>query len=70
MTMKDTETLDRLYLEWSQFTRAKTGRELLLEAGIERLTAALQQIVDQYHDDGCSSQHLTELARRALEPKP
>lgn len=25
---KETETLDRLYLEWSQFTSARTGREL------------------------------------------
>lgn len=25
------ETLDRLYLEWSQFTKAKTARELRLE---------------------------------------
>jgi hypothetical protein len=23
-----TETLDKLYLEWSQFTQARTGREL------------------------------------------
>ena len=26
-----TETLDKLYLEWSQFTKAKTKRELDLE---------------------------------------
>jgi len=26
-----TETLDKLYLEWSQFTQAKTSRELALE---------------------------------------
>lgn len=24
---RDTETLDRLYLEWSQFTKARTQRE-------------------------------------------
>jgi hypothetical protein len=29
----DTETLDKLYLEWSQFTRARTLREIeLLDA--------------------------------------
>ena len=26
--MKDTETLDKLYLEWSQFTDARTSREI------------------------------------------
>jgi hypothetical protein len=29
--MADTETLDRLYLEWSQFTGARTWRDLLAE---------------------------------------
>lgn len=27
-----TETLDRIYLEWSQFTRARTKRDLALQA--------------------------------------
>ena len=31
----ESETLDKLYLEWSQFTRAKTARELQLEAQLE-----------------------------------
>jgi hypothetical protein len=26
--MKESETLDKLYLEWSQFTGARTNREL------------------------------------------
>ena len=30
-----TETLDKLYLEWSNFTGAKTARELQLEAQLE-----------------------------------
>lgn len=30
-----TETLDRLYLEWSQFTRARTRRELELQKPLE-----------------------------------
>jgi hypothetical protein len=29
--MATTETLDRLFLEWSQFTAAKTRREIELE---------------------------------------
>ena len=28
----DTETLDKLYLEWSQFTKAKTKHEIYLES--------------------------------------
>jgi len=38
-----TETLDKLYLEWSQFTGAKTARELQLEAENERLRFAKAQ---------------------------
>lgn len=29
--MRDTETLDRLYLEWSQLTRSRTAREIAME---------------------------------------
>lgn len=36
-----TETLDKLYLEWSQFTKAKTERELNLEKRIKELELAL-----------------------------
>jgi hypothetical protein len=32
-----TETLDKLYLEWSQFTKAKTARELYLESLIKEI---------------------------------
>jgi hypothetical protein len=32
---KDTETIDRLYLELSQFTQAKTHREIALEQELE-----------------------------------
>ena len=37
-----TETLDRLYLEWSQFTSARTGREVALEAEVARLKAKVE----------------------------
>ena len=30
----DTETLDKLYLEWSQFTKARTRRELAMERAL------------------------------------
>jgi hypothetical protein len=32
----DTETLDKLYLEWSQFTKARTAREIAMEKVLER----------------------------------
>lgn len=32
----DTETLDRLYLEWSQFTRARNAREILMQRALEK----------------------------------
>ena len=35
----DTETLDKLYLEWSQFTEARTAREI-------RMAAALMNFAD------------------------
>jgi hypothetical protein len=35
----NTETLDRLYLEWSQFTSARTKRELDAIRALERLLA-------------------------------
>jgi len=30
----DTETLDKLYLEWSQFTNARTAREIKMEKAL------------------------------------
>lgn len=32
--MKQTETLDKLYLEWSQFTNARTAREIKMEKAL------------------------------------
>lgn len=48
--MMQTETLDRLYLEWSQFTKAKTRRELELEKAIEAAYGAL------WHDTSKTSE--------------
>lgn len=39
----NTETLDKLFLEWSQFTKAKTARELRLERIINRMVAASKE---------------------------
>ena len=41
-----TETLDKLYLEWSQFTGAKTARELQLEAQLESVRNCKYVIVN------------------------
>lgn len=39
--MKDTTVLDKLYLEWSQFTSARTERELNAESGLRRIAIIL-----------------------------
>jgi hypothetical protein len=31
----ETETLDKLYLEWSQFTKARTAREIAMEKALQ-----------------------------------
>ena len=36
-----TETLDKLYLEWSQFTRARNGRELAMLAALKTADEAI-----------------------------
>ena len=32
----DTEAMDKLYLEWSQFTKARTQREIAMAKALER----------------------------------
>ena len=39
-----TETLDKLYLEWSQFTHARTARELRYEALLRRAQLACRMV--------------------------
>lgn len=34
-----TETLDKLYLEWSQLTQARTGREIKMRRALEAIIA-------------------------------
>ena len=43
----DTETLDKLFLELSQFTKAKTAREIELENLVEQLCNDLNQTHDE-----------------------
>lgn len=66
----ETETIDRLFLELSQFTGAKTWREIALEAERDQMGAvngkyglALMMI-----REGCSDP--AGVARKALLPSP
>lgn len=54
----ETETLDKLFLEISQFTKAKTSRELLLEKRIREIADA-----KSWEDQGA----LAELALADIE---
>jgi hypothetical protein len=49
--MRETETLDKLYLEISQFTSAKTRQELELEKSIGNLADALKKIIQTVRDN-------------------
>lgn len=42
MDIKETETIDKLFLELSQFTKSTTAKELQLEADKARLVEALE----------------------------
>lgn len=55
-----TETLDKLYLEISQFTEAKTNREIALKSLVDRYGIALMHI-----RAGCAAPQLT--AEEALD---
>ena len=41
--MASTETLDKLYLEWSQFTEARTEREIARQERIDELIERLEK---------------------------
>lgn len=55
----DTETLDRLYLEWSQFTGARNGREINLRSALDQILAIAKA--------GRSSENQREIALRNIE---
>ena len=42
--MVDTETIDRLFLELSQFTKATTKKELELQSIVEKLEARINML--------------------------
>lgn len=56
-----TETLDKLYLEWSQFTKARTAREIKLQARIVMLVEVIGDfIVDADNGLGPSVTRLSD----------
>lgn len=56
-----TETLDKLYLEWSNFTQARTKRELELEARILVLEEALRKLTNEVAAIGAFAFDIREL---------
>lgn len=45
-----TETLDKLYLEWSQFTKARTERELRYEALLRRCVPVIRRVPNKFRN--------------------
>lgn len=69
MSRPETENIDRLFLELSQFTAAETKRELEQHDEIERLREALREVVRIYEQAGLTedvSSDMMATARRAL----
>ena len=60
----ETETIDRLFLELSQFTTAKTARELELQAQVDRVWALINPA--NYENDTFTFHQI----RQALQDKP
>ena len=54
----ETETLDKIYLEYSQFTSAKTNRELELEACIRSSLAIKDLWYPGYENNGYDNEYL------------
>jgi hypothetical protein len=52
----DTHTIDRLFLELSQFSRATTGRELKLIRGIGEARQAAMELCWQIEKSGASEE--------------
>lgn len=51
-----TETLDKLYLEWSQFTQAKTSKEIKLASLLDEISEVLEQC-EAYFDNKADADH-------------
>lgn len=51
--MIDTETMDKLYLEWSQLTQARTRRELVAVAAIRQALDHLKYATPKTQNGPC-----------------
>lgn len=49
--METTETLDKLYLEWSQFTGARTARELAYRHALRHIQSKVNEDLAFYIRD-------------------
>lgn len=61
--MPDTETLDRLYLEWSQFTQAKTWRDIAAEKALTEIAHSMSR---KWAEPGEHANWCIERAQAAL----
>ncbi|MEM1191518.1 MAG: hypothetical protein AAGI72_23505 [Pseudomonadota bacterium] len=62
-----TETLDRLYLEWSQFTGARNTREIELAREIENLRRLLNNWLAWFESGGGTTGALIPESWKALQ---
>jgi hypothetical protein len=64
----DTQTLDKLYLEWSQFTKARTSGEIIMEAALKRVVAfdPGRPPSDADTPEDIRNRKYADIARRAL----
>lgn len=68
----DTETIDKLFLELSQVTKATTKKEKELEKQVDNLRVDLQLLIYDHHRainylNSCDSEHRPGGARQAIE---
>lgn len=57
----ETETLDRLFLELSQITQAKTGREIELEKRLDKEIAINKYLMKEFVPDSLNRTDIEDL---------
>jgi hypothetical protein len=66
----ETETLDRLFLEWSQFTKARTAKEIALTEALEAAIECGMVPVSSAKEGGASAHsrqvQVADMIRTAL----
>lgn len=70
----NTETLDKLYLEWSQFTKARTIREIKAINALKRIKASYGKVCQDFeicNHESCMSSYAAwaeaDLTLKALD---